>query len=63
MSYFDPDIDHMEFTPYVCTDHAPIAGMMHVHAEDLQSVARSRGKVECNDCDAVYTVAKGWVVR
>lgn len=53
----------MEFTPYVCTDHAPIAGMMHVHAEDLQSVARSRGKVECNDCDAVYTVAKGWTVR
>lgn len=61
----DPDIDHIEFTPYTCKEHTPIAGMMHVHAEDLDTVAANRARfgdqpVECNDCDAVYTVAKGW---
>lgn len=59
------DIDDMGFTPYTCSDHTPIAGMMHVHAEDLDTVAANRARfgdrpVECNDCDAVYTLAKGW---
>lgn len=61
MSYSDPDIDHTEFTPYQCGTHSPIAGMMHVHPEDLDSVAKSR-PVECDNCDATYTIRKGWVL-
>lgn len=59
------DIDHTEFTPYSCNEHTPIAGMMHVHPEDLDGVAAVRIReelppVKCDDCDAVYTLAKGW---
>lgn len=58
------DIDHMEFAPYTCSEHSPIAGMMHVDPEDLDTVARAREvfrqDVTCNNCDAVYTIAKGW---
>lgn len=60
-------IDHMEFTPYSCSEHTPIAGMMHVHPEDLDSVTAARSvrgeKVNCNDCDSVYTIKNGWVTR
>lgn len=55
------DIDHIEHTPYQCKSHSPVAGMMHVHAEDLEFVAASRGKVECDTCDMVYRAGKGWV--
>lgn len=55
-------IDDEDFTPYCATrgGHAPEAGMMVVHPEDLDTVAQARGKVECGDCDMVYRVGKGW---
>lgn len=61
------DIDHMEFTPYQCTSHSPIAGMMHVHEEDLYTIAAERAKhgekVECADCDYVFRLGTGWVLQ
>lgn len=59
------EIDHTEFTPYQCAEHSPVAGMMHVHPEDLDTVAAARRKnrdrpIECSDCDAVYLVSRGW---
>ena len=51
-------------TPYECSDHCPVAGMMHVHPEDLDEIARAREvfrqHVTCGDCDMVYVVGKGW---
>lgn len=40
--------------------HTPVAGMMYVDDEDLDSVARARGKVECERCDMVYRPGGGW---
>jgi hypothetical protein len=60
-----PDID---FEPYCVTyGHTPVAGMMHVHPEDLDTVARMRRdrgipSVTCDDCDARYDVDRGWVL-
>ena len=51
-----------------CADgHTPIAGMMHVHAEDLNTVtmerwARGIAPVECEQCDMVHMYARGWVM-
>lgn len=61
------DIDDEDFTPYCQTRgaHSAVAGMMRVHEEDLDSVARERrsfgGNVECADCDMVYRAGRGWV--
>lgn len=63
----DADIDHTEFTPYQCMSHSAIAGIMHVHDEDLDMVAAERAKrrekVECQNCDYVYVAGKGWVLQ
>lgn len=53
------DIDHTDYTPYVCTSHAPVAGMMHVHDEDLDKVAAGRKvmgapPIECHTCGMSY---------
>lgn len=59
--------DDEQFTPYCETrgSHAPVAGMMHVHDEDLETVARMRAKrgekVQCEDCDMTYVAGRGWV--
>lgn len=38
--------------------HSWVGGMIYVHDEDLESVARERaewgGTVECEKCDAIY---------
>lgn len=55
------DTDHMDYTPYMCSPdaHEPIAGMMVVHAEDLEAVASERAQrglipVQCYTCDARF---------
>lgn len=59
MSY---DMHDEDLTPYCVTRgyHSPEAGMMVVHPEDLDTVAASRGKVDCGDCNMTYRVGKGW---
>lgn len=39
-------------------DHVGVAGMMYVHAEDLDYVAATR-LVECEKCDATYSSDTG----
>lgn len=64
MSYDLGFIDE-ECVPYQCAEHTPIAGMVHVHPEDLTAVAdmrRNRGlsPVGCENCDMRY-VADEWM--
>lgn len=60
------DIDHDEFVPYCSSyGHSAIAGMMHVHDDDLDTVAdmrRANGDqpIECERCDATYRDGR-WV--
>lgn len=63
------EIDHEDFTPYeagiLYHVHSGVAGIMAVHDEDLDTVARARkangGRpIECEGCDAVYVYPGGW---
>lgn len=43
------------------SEHAPVAGMMAVHVEDLDTVAAVR-PVTCKRCDGAYSASTGtWV--
>jgi len=58
-----PDID---FEPYCTTyGHTAVAGCMHVDSDDVHTVAKMRRDlgefpVECETCDATYSVVRGW---
>lgn len=62
---YDLLFEDSESTDILDHIHSGVAGMMVVHDEDLDSVARARkGKgskpIECNGCDAVYVYPGGW---
>lgn len=62
----NPTAEEAKLESYCITyGHSPVAGMMHVHSEDLDHVAATRARrnlppVECEQCDMVYTVDR-WV--
>lgn len=55
LAYCPPNPDYQgdfrDHVPVIECDHVWIAGMMHVHSEDVAECAKRR-KLECEQCDA-----------